>query len=112
MLLKARRGYVDTALGQLHYQRAGAGAPIVLLPAASQSHNTLRNLAETLASDMDVVAIDLPGSGYSDPLPEKVDFAEIADAVAEALDALGLASPCLSGIHTGNKIATSLVARH
>lgn len=107
-----RRSYVDTRLGQLHVARSGEGPPIVLLPGASQSHNALRRLTAQLETAMEVVAIDMPGSGHSGPLPAGADFAQLADAVVDAIGALGLARPCLYGIHTGNKIGASICARY
>ena len=39
-------------------------------------------------------------------------FPQLADAVVDVIDALGLSRPCLYGIHTGNKIAASVAARY
>ncbi len=107
-----RRSYVDTQIGQLHVTRAGSGPQIVLLPAASQSHNAMRRLMAHLSASFEVIALDTAGSGYSDPLPAAVTFAVLADAVVEAIRALSLNRPCLYGIHTGNKIAASAAARY
>jgi pimeloyl-ACP methyl ester carboxylesterase len=106
------RAYVDTRIGQLHVTRAGSGPQIVLLPAASQSHNAMRRLMACLSASFEVIALDTAGSGYSDPLPADVTFASLADAVVDAMRALVLNRPCLYGIHTGNKIAASVAARY
>ena len=106
------RSYVDTRVGQLHVTRAGSGPQIVLLPAASQSHNAMRQLMTCLGASFEVIALDTAGSGYSDPLPADVTFALLADAVVDAIRALSLDRPCLYGIHTGNKIAASAAARY
>jgi pimeloyl-ACP methyl ester carboxylesterase len=106
------RSYVDTRIGQLHVTQAGSGPQIVLLPAASQSHNAMRRLMACLGTSFEVIALDTAGSGYSDPLPADVTFALLADAVVDAIRALSLDIPCLYGIHTGNKIAASVAARY
>jgi pimeloyl-ACP methyl ester carboxylesterase len=112
MNLSMSRSYVDTRIGQLHVTRAGSGPQVVLLPAASQSHNAMRQLMTYLGASFEVIALDTAGSGYSDPLPADVTFALLADAVVDAIRALSLDRPCLYGIHTGNKIATSVAARY
>lgn len=112
MKTKTRRSYVDTRIGQLHVTRAGSGPQIVLLPAASQSHNAMRRLMTHLSASFEVIVLDTAGSGYSDPLPADVTFAVLADAVVDAMRALSLKRPCLYGIHTGNKIAASAAARY
>ncbi len=106
------RSYVDTRIGQLHVTRAGSGPQIVLLPAASQSHNAMRRLMAYLSTSFEVIALDTAGSGYSDPLPADITFALLADAAVDAIRALSLNRPCLYGIHTGNKIAASVAARY
>lgn len=107
-----RRSYVDTRIGQLHVTRAGSGPQIVLLPAASQSHNAMRRLMAHLSASFEVIALDTAGSGYSDSLPANITFPLLADAVVDAIRALSLKHPCLYGIHTGNKIAASVAARY
>lgn len=107
-----RRSYVDTRIGQLHVTRAGYGPQIVLLPAASQSHNAMRRLMAHLAASFEVIVLDTAGSGYSDPLPADVTFDLLADAVVDAMRALSLKRPCLYGIHTGNKIAANVAVRY
>jgi pimeloyl-ACP methyl ester carboxylesterase len=104
-------GYAATRLGQLHWRRCGAGQPAVLLPAASQSHNHLTELGSLLVRTHDVAIFDMPGSGYSAPLPARVEFADVAAAVAEAIGSLFDAPVLLYGIHTGNKIAASLAVQ-
>src|SRR3954468_15495970 len=104
-------GYATTGLGQLHWRRCGAGPPVVLPPAGSQSHNHLIELGSRLARTHDVVIIDTPGSGYGASLPERVEFAELAAAVAETVGSLLDAPVLLYGIHTGNKIGASVAVQ-
>lgn len=104
-------GYVATRLGPLHWRRCGSGHPALLLPGASQSHNHLAALAGCLARARDVLVLDMPGSGYGAPLPVQIEFAEIARAVGDAVDALVGGPVLLYGIHTGNKIGASLAVQ-
>ena len=109
--MQIKRGFADTALGQFHYQQAGTGKPIVLLPGASQSHHHLALLQHHLAASHKVTVFDLLGSGYSAPMPENPEIPSLAAAVAEAIGAVCDGSVLLYGIHTGNKIAASLTAQ-
>jgi pimeloyl-ACP methyl ester carboxylesterase len=104
-------GYVQTALGQIHYTKVGTGAPLVLLPAAGRSARMFAGLPEHL-DGFETLAIDPPGFGRSDALAPGTTLEQLAGAIVEILDGLGLDSAAVYGLHTGNKIATALAVRH
>lgn len=86
------RGYVNLPHGQLHLRRFGTSGnarPLLLLHECPGSSSGLRDLAAALATDRTVYALDLPGTGESDPLPTP-DVAHYATALTQLLDALGL----------------------
>ncbi|HEX3923281.1 MAG TPA: alpha/beta hydrolase [Streptosporangiaceae bacterium] len=105
-----RRGYADTALGQVHYAEAGAGEPLILLGSSSRSSRMFLNLMEQLAGDFRVIAIDRPGTGNSDPLPPGLTMRDLAANVVAVMDALALDRAHIYGFHTGNKIGSALAA--
>ncbi len=88
----------------VHYRRAGqTGAPAVLLLHGSpESASALQGVAAALEDRFDVIAIDTPGNGLSEPLaepqPDSEAFARHALAV---LDAFGIERAGLYGFHTG-----------
>lgn len=104
-------GYADCRFGQLHYvQRVtehGPGTPLVLLNPRSRS---CRRMVSYLPTAQAVVVPDLPGLGNSSPLPDGAGMDDVAGAVVDLLDALGIASAYVYGIHTGNKVAAALAA--
>lgn len=104
-------GYADTAMGQVHYRRAGLGAPLLLLGSSGRSSSIFEGLMPLLAPHFDVVAIDTPGFGQSCPLPQGATIEALAACAVEVLDALGLRRCHLYGLHTGNKIATAFAGR-
>jgi pimeloyl-ACP methyl ester carboxylesterase len=106
-----RRGYADTALGHVHYRREGSGAPLLLLSASGRSSRMFSRLAPLIATCFDTIALDTPGFGGSDPLPDGVTIEQISEAFVTVLDALGIDRVHLYGHHTGNKIATAIAAR-
>jgi len=50
---------------KLHYLEAGEGEPLILVHTVGQSLYTWRNVFDRLSSYYRVIAIDLPGHGYS-----------------------------------------------
>jgi pimeloyl-ACP methyl ester carboxylesterase len=109
-----RYGYADVSFGQLHYAvrrhaSAAAGSTLVLLnPRARSSLPML-----PLFGDFErVIGIDVPGFGRSSAVPNGPAMHDIADAMAEAFDALGIISADLFGLHTGHKIAAAIASRH
>ena len=118
-----RRGYAPTSLGQLHYREvpgpapgrapAGAGDAVVLLHQTADSSEQFSELLRELSGRVRALALDTPGYGHSDPVPEELAPPSIPDyarAAAEALSALGVERAALVGTHTGAAIALELSA--
>jgi len=98
---------------RIHYRRAGSGPPLVLLHASPSSSRVQIPLLRAWAGDFTVIALDTPGFGLSDPLPGgRVEIADLAEALAETLDALALDRVLLYGRHTGGSIAVEFARRH
>src|SRR5712691_4498039 len=76
----------------LEFTRSGAGAPLVLLHGIGGSRHAWDPVIPALAEHFDVLAIDLPGHGDSEPVPPQVEPlpAVLAAAVAGLLDDLGI----------------------
>ena len=106
------RHFVDVAGREVHYLRAGSGPVAVLLPAFPWSAGSLAPLAEALAGEFTVVAMDLPGYGNSHALVGSPTLADYADAVAANLGALGIDRCHLYGRHTGAQVALEIGIRH
>jgi pimeloyl-ACP methyl ester carboxylesterase len=104
------RGALTVNGRAVHYRRAGEiGAPVVLmLHGSPESASALHGVAAVLSSRFDVIAIDTPGNGLSEPLaipePDSDAFARHALAV---LDAFGIEQAGLYGFHTGAGTAMS-----
>ncbi len=58
------------------------------------------------------IAPDTPGFGQSDSLPGEPDIADFADALVEALDAIGVRQCPAYGFHSGGIILMTAVKRH
>ncbi len=107
-----KRGYVDTRLGQLHYGEEGdrQAPPLILLPKTARTWRMFDGLAAALSADFRVIALDYPGTGYSDPLPHSTSFETVAASLIDAMDGLGIAQAAVYGVLTGNKIGAAMAA--
>jgi len=108
------RRYVGAAGRLVHYRRAGSGPPVVLLHDSPRSSVLHLPLLEALSDSCTLFALDTPGYGMSDPLPEspRPELDDFGDALAVALRALGLEQPTVYAYHTSSKIALSCAVRH
>jgi pimeloyl-ACP methyl ester carboxylesterase len=98
---------------RVHYLRAGEGPPAVLIHSSPANAWLLLKEIEHLSPDYTVFAPDTPGFGLSEPLPlVEMTVADLADALAETLAAMGM-PPCpIFGSHTGAAIALEFGVRH
>jgi pimeloyl-ACP methyl ester carboxylesterase len=111
---EVRRGFVDTADGQVHYREAGAGGtPLVMLHPSPGSAKMLEPLIAALAARRRVLGLDTLGNGDSSaPRAQDPDLAVFVRGHVRALDALGLQSFDLYGSHTGANLACEIAIAH
>ncbi len=111
--MSVTRHFVTVGTRQVHYRRAGTGAPVVLLHASPSSSWALTTFVERFGQDYAAIAPDTPGYGLSDPLPlESPEIGDYAEALAETLDALGIERCALFGSHTGATVAIEFARRY
>lgn len=84
---------VTTTLGRLHVTRSGVGPPMVLWHSLFLDSRSWCGLSEVLAADHDVIAIDGPSHGRSEPIRRDFTFAECVTAAEQVLDALDVPGP-------------------
>jgi len=97
-------------MAQLAFARCGAGAPLVLLHGLGLSRRAWDPVVPALAEHFDVLAVDLPGFGHSEPLPPQLEPqpSALATAVAGLLDDLGIVAPHVVGNSLGGWVALEL----
>ena len=114
-----KRGYVDSRFGQIHFHRAwpaeGADArtPLVFFHQNPKSAVEYEYLLKEMGRDRVALAFDTPGYGESDRPAAAPTMAELAGAMADALDGLGYGAAGqgpvdVFGFHTGVYIAAEL----
>ena len=92
----------ESEIARIHYLEAGVGEPLLLIHSLGQSLYTWRNVFAELSDNYRVIAMDLPGHGYSSR-PDSFnytadDFAYIFNAF---LDALNIKSAHMVGFSIG-----------
>lgn len=90
----------------------GSGPPLVLVHGLGGSLVNWYPVMELLAAERDVIAVDLPGFGESDPLPEGTPHsaAEMGRAITAHLNALGVERPHVAGNSLGGWTTLEMAA--
>ena len=88
---------------RIHYLEAGIGEPLLLIHGIGQSLYTWRSVFADLSDCYRIIAIDLPGHGYSSR-PESFCYSmdEMAEMLKLFLDAKGIQSTHIVGFSTGS----------
>jgi pimeloyl-ACP methyl ester carboxylesterase len=110
--MKVTRHFIRVGEREVHYRRAGSGPPFVLFHVSPQSSAFVMPSMLPLADSHTLIALDTPGYGESDALPQTAPtMVDYADAALETLGALGIGSAPIFGAHTGANIAVELARR-
>ena len=108
----AHAGHVMVRGLQIAYDRAGQGAPLVLMHGIGANAAAWRTQLDGLSDAFDVIAWDAPGYGRSDDPPHDWPMAEYADTLAGFLDGLGIAKAHLLGQSWGGVLAQEFYRDH
>ncbi len=99
--------YLGTSQGRIHILEVGSGSTaVILVPGLGGSSGCYAALSAELGREFRVLALDLPGTGLSDP----IEFAghpraAWAQVIGEVADLLGLERPHLVGHSMGGLAA-------
>lgn len=100
---------VATSSAELHYERRGAGEPLLLIQGMSGTHISWGEpFRSPLEAEFEVITFDNRGIGLSAPIDGPFTIAEMAADTAGLLDALELESVHVVGISMGGMIAQEL----
>ncbi|MEO0441138.1 MAG: alpha/beta hydrolase [Pseudomonadota bacterium] len=109
-----QRRYVTLSDGrQVHYRHAGEGPAMLLLHPSPQCSEAIIPALMALSEVCECHALDTPGYGLSDDIPEaRPDMGHYADSVIATADALGMEQFYLYGAATGSQVAIELGKRY
>ncbi len=105
-----RRGYADTKTGQVHYMTEGSGEALLLLHQTPRSSESFFRMLPLLGKQYQTIAIDSPGFGASEPLPQPFTVEDLATTMIGVLDDLGIEKASVFGHHSGAAIAGEMAA--
>jgi pimeloyl-ACP methyl ester carboxylesterase len=98
---------------ELHYTRAGAGEPLLLIQGMGGTHLSWGEpFLEPLRRDFDCIAPDNRGIGHSAPTDSPFTVAEMATDALGLLEALEIERAHVLGISMGGMIAQELALGH
>lgn len=104
--------FVETEDATWHVQRSGHGPALLLLHGTGSSTHTWGEMLPLLAASHDVIAIDLPGHGFSSRLTNgSMSLQSIVAALTQLLAALHVAPLTSVGHSAGAAIALQLALR-
>jgi 3-oxoadipate enol-lactonase len=103
---------VDTALGRVRVQVGGSGSPIVFWPSLLMTGDMWHGVADNLVARRQVILVDPPGQGGSQPLTQMFTFAECARCVVDILDGLGIDRAHFVGNSWGGMIGATFAATY
>ncbi len=108
--------FVDVPGARLHVRESGQpGAPAILLVhgLGGQSAHFDYGVADYLAQQHHVIAVDRPGAGYSERAETTpADVSTQAAALAALIERLGLERPTVAGHSLGGAVALTLALEH
>ena len=95
---------------QLHYERSGAGEPLVLVHGSWVDHHVWDEVAPLLRGSFEVVVYDRRGHSLSTCPPGQGSVHEDVDDLATLIDLLGAGPAHVAGVSFGGSIALRLAA--
>ncbi|MBD5380571.1 MAG: alpha/beta fold hydrolase [Clavibacter sp.] len=97
----------------VRHRVTGTGDPLLLLHGIGRSLEDWEEQHDRLSAGHALHSLDLPGSGWSDPVDGGTTLESIADALPAYLDAAGVRGPVtVVGNSLGGAVAMTLATRH
>lgn len=96
---------------EMNYLRRGAGKPLLLVHGIGGSSGSWQSVLGDLATERDVIAVDLPGHGATPALSGETTITTLADAVTEFLGAKNLTGVDAVGSSMGGRLVLELARR-
>jgi pimeloyl-ACP methyl ester carboxylesterase len=92
------------------YARVGTGEPLLLLHGIGHHRQAWDPVVDILATERDVIAVDLPGFGASPALPDGLayDLSTVVPALGSLCEALEIDRPHVAGNSLGGLLALEL----
>ena len=99
---------VAVAGGEIHYEEAGRGDPLILVSGLGGTASYWRPQVPAFASRFRVITYDHRGTGASDRLQREFSINQMTRELAELMDALKISRAHIVGWSTGGAIGQTL----
>jgi len=107
---RAASRFVEAGGLRWHVQVMGAGPAVLLLHGTGASTHSWRDVAPALAEHAMIIALDLPGHGFTETPPSRgLTLPAMAQGVAMLVEALGVEPQVIVGHSAGAAIALRMV---
>ncbi|MEO0410361.1 MAG: alpha/beta fold hydrolase BchO [Pseudomonadota bacterium] len=104
--------FVEAGGARWHVQRMGQGPQILLLHGSGATTHSFAGLLPLLADSFEVIALDLPGHGFTSPLKSsQPTLPGVSQAIAALLKAENVDPALVVGHSAGGAIAVRLAAK-
>lgn len=100
--------YVDVNGMKMYFEVSGKGDPLIVLPGAHMDIITMGKIIPMLAETHKVYALEFQGHGHTKDIDRPVTYYNLADDVADFMDAVGLKKADVFGYSMGAEVGLQL----
>ncbi len=104
--------YVDVNGMKMHYEVSGEGYPLIVLPGAYMDIITMGKIIPMLAETHQVYALEFQGHGHTEDIDRPITYENLADDVAEFMNAIGIEKADVFGYSMGGQVGLKLAISH
>ena len=104
--------YVDVNGMKMHYEVSGEGYPLIVLPGAYMDIITMGKIIPMLAETHQVYALEFQGHGHTEDIDRPITYENLADDVAEFMNAIGIENADVFGYSMGGQVGLKLAISH
>jgi pimeloyl-ACP methyl ester carboxylesterase len=97
---------------EMYYEVSGTGDPLVVLHGAYMNIPTMGAIIPRLARTHKVYAVEFQGHGRTTDIDRPITYPNMADDVAEFMNAVGLTNADVFGYSMGAQVGIQLAIRH
>ena len=104
--------FVETVLGRIRLRVGGSGPAMLFWPSLLMDGTLWAGQASYFVDRFQLIVVDPPGHGESEPLRREFTFAECAQVIAQSIDALGIDKVHVIGNSWGGMIGGTFAATY
>jgi pimeloyl-ACP methyl ester carboxylesterase len=97
---------------KMYYEVSGKGDPLIVLHGAHMDIMTMGKIIPMLAETHEVYALEFQGHGHTEDIDRPITYYNLADDVADFMDAVGLKKADIFGYSMGAEVGLQLAIRN